>query len=128
MKVYIDANVFIRFFIKDIKSQALQAKKLFAEIESGGKTGVVSILVLQEILWIMEDFYKIKRAIFVEQLVKLLALKQIKIKEINKQELFEILETYRKSSFDLTDIYLVCQAQQDKSKVVSFDKDIKKIL
>lgn len=126
IEFYIDSNVFIRFLTRDIKGLYLKASRLIKEVEESKAVGIVSILVINEVLWILENYYSLKREVFINELVKILSLKNIKILEIKKQILFSILETMIRTKIDFTDYYLAEVA--GKNKIVSFDKDIKKMI
>lgn len=124
-ELILDTNVFIRFLIKDVPSQFEKAQKIFEKIEKQEAKGLVSILVVNEIVWILENFYDLKKEIYLPQLLKLLALKNIKVIEVKKNLLIRILQQMQKQKFDFTDIYL-SQIAGDK-KIFTFDKDFKKL-
>ncbi len=121
----IDTNVFIRYLIRDVPRQFEKAKKLFSDIENQKIKGFVSILVINEIIWILENYYELKRPSYIPKLIKLFALKNIKIAEIEKDIIFKIFETMQKGNVDFTDLYLFYTS--DKDKIFSFDSDFKKI-
>lgn len=121
----LDTNIFLRFLIKDNKLQFEKAKKIFAGIEKGDISGQVSILVLNEIVWVLENFYELKRAIYIPQLLHLFALKNIKIIEVKKGLIIRILQRMMKVKYDFTDLYLSETAP--KENIYSFDKDFAKI-
>lgn len=126
MKEYIlDTNVFVRYFIRDVSSQVEKAKELFRAIEEQKTKGYVSILVIDELIWTLENFYKLKRSIYLPQLLKILAFANIKIIEIDKGQLMKIFGLMEKSRFDFTDLYLFFISENNN--VFSFDKDFKKI-
>lgn len=124
-EIVIDSNIFIRFLVKDIKPQFERARELFDKIEKEENKGLVSILVLNEIIWILENFYELKREIYLPKLLNLLALKQIKVIEIKKDLIIKIFQEMQSRKFDFTDIYLVTIAES--KKILSFDKDFKKL-
>lgn len=124
-EIVIDSNIFIRFLVKDIKPQFERARELFDKIEKEENKGLVSILVLNEIVWILENFYELKREIYLPKLLNLLALKQIKVIEIKKDLIIKIFQEMQSQKFDFTDIYLVTIAES--KKILSFDKDFKKL-
>lgn len=124
-KLYIDSNIFIRFLTQDIKELYLRSSKLINELEEKKVTGIVSILVINEVLWILENYYKLKREIFISELIKILSIKSIKILEIRKITLLNILNSMTSTNIDFTDIYL--KEIAGKEKIISFDKDFKKI-
>lgn len=120
--IVLDTNVFIRFLIKDIAAQFEKAKEVFTSIEDGNVSATVSILVVNEIIWIMDNYYEIKRDIYIPQVLKLLALKHMKTMEIKKHMLVTILRILEHRNVDFTDVYLARVA--DGRSIVSFDKDI----
>lgn len=124
--VVLDTNIFIRYLVKDVKSQFLQAKKIFEDIEKEKTGALVSILVVNEIIWIMEKYYELDRKIYIPKLIQILLLKNIEIIEIDKNQLFVILQAILKTNLDFTDLYLLLT--QDKEKIISFDKILKKKL
>lgn len=125
MNVVIDSNIIIRALVKDVESQLQKSTKLIEQIENGKKRGFISILVVNEIIWILENYYKLKRELYLPQLIKILALNNVKIIEIRKQVLVKILEDMLVYNFDFTDIYLFSIAK-DK-EIISFDKDFLKL-
>lgn len=124
-EIIIDTNVFVRFLIKDVLSQFEKAQKVFEKIEKGEIKGLVSILVINEMVWVLENFYELKRENYIPQLLKLLLLKHLKIIETKKSLIIRTLQRMEKQKFDFTDLYLSQIA--DARKVFSFDKDFQKI-
>jgi len=125
-EVILDSNIFIRFFIKDIKDQFEKATDIFNQIEEDKIKGFISILVVNEVIWILENFYELKKAIYLPQLIKILSLRNIKVMEVKKKILLSILERMRLTSYDFTDIYLF--AIKEYKEILSFDRDFVKIL
>lgn len=126
MKItYIDSNIFIRFLARDIENLYLISQKLFRQIDEGKYKGVVSILVINEILWILENYYKLEREYFIPELIKILSLDNLKILEVKKPLLLSVLQKMINSRIDFTDFYLAEIA--GKNKIFSFDRDFEKI-
>lgn len=121
----IDTNIFIRFLTKEPAHQYEEARKIFKNIEEKKQYGFVSILVINEALWILERFYKMKRVLFIPQLLHLLLLNNIQIIEVSKDILIEIFQKMQLKKIDFTDIYL-SEIAKDK-KIFSFDKDFIKL-
>lgn len=124
-KVILDSNIFIRFLIKDIPVQFSTTQELFIKIESNKLVAYVSILVINEVIWILENYYELDRKIYLPQLIKILALKNIRIIETKKSLIFQILEEMQNTKIDFTDYYL--SGMSDKREIISFDKDFKKM-
>jgi len=123
--VFIDSNIIIRLVVKDLEPQFLKAKKLMREVEQEKKQGVVSILVINEIIWILEHYYLLKRSDYIPILQALLSLKNLKIYETKKDDIFEILTKMEQKSIDFTDFYLILIAKG--YEIASFDKDISRL-
>jgi len=125
-KVLLDTNFILRYSLKDIESQYIQAQKTFKEIESGITRAYLSLLVINEFSWINEKYYKVPRTIYVSWLIKFVLLNKVEIVEVRKELVIQLLETMLKKNLDLTDLYLCC-IKEDK-KVLTFDKNLLKIL
>lgn len=126
MKVlYLDTNVLLRYLLDDIPDQSQEAKKTLEAIEQGDTTGFISILVVNELIWILENYYELKRNIYIPKLLKLFLIDQIKIIEVKKKVITKILERMQKQKIDFTDLYLANIAPY--AQIMSFDQDFKKL-
>ena len=125
-EVLLDSNIFIRFLIQDVPSHFERAKEIFEGIEAGKVKGFISLLVINEVIWILENFYELKRDIYIPKLLTLLSLRNMKIMEAKKDAILTILQEMPKHSFDFTDVYLF--EVKEKRSIVSFDKDFQRIM
>ena len=123
--VILDTNIFVRFFVQDIEDQFQKARNIFTRIEKGELLGFVSVLVINEIIWILDSYYEIERKVYIPLLLNILALKNIKILEIGKEVIMKVLERMEKQKVDFTDIYL--SAIATNREIISFDKDFEKL-
>ena len=80
----LDTSIFIRFLTHDIEDQYQDARQIFVDIEEGLVVGYVSILTIQELVWILEYTYLIPREEFIPLLLTLFSLKNLKIVEYKK--------------------------------------------
>lgn len=124
MEIIIDTNVLIRFFIRDNEVQYQKAYHLIKKIEKGEIKGLVSLLVINEAIWVLQHYYELKRDLFIPKLLQLLALKNIEILEVEKAKVVTTLTTIEKSPLDFTDAYLLQVA--NKRTIASFDHDLSK--
>lgn len=125
-EVLLDTNIFLRLFLADIPAQNKKAQKIFKSIEEQKRQGLVSLLVINELIWILEKFYKYKRQDFVPLIFKILSLKKVKVVEIKKAWLVEILRNMIHSNLDFTDLYLAFLKKKEGFDLESFDKRLKK--
>jgi len=124
----LDTNTLLRFLLADIPSQYKKARATFSEIESGRKVGDISILVINETIWALDKFYDKPIAEAVSVVQKLLSLKNIKILEIEKKELVQILNNTIKYKIDFTDAYLLWIGKKEDHKISTFDKKLQALI
>ena len=124
-EIIIDTNIFVRHITDDVKSQSKEATRIFKQIEQGLFKGIVSLLVINELIWILDKFYKISRKTYIPGLLKILALRNLEILETDKSELMEILDQIQSRKIDFTDFYLFSIA--GSRRIISFDKDFLKL-
>lgn len=121
----IDTNIFLRHLLQDIPDQSKIATSIISDVEDGKMIGLLSILVINELIWILEKYYEVKRSVYIPKLIKLLNLDHLKIMETKKDLMERVLEKMRKKKFDFTDIYL--KESGKENQILSFDKDFEKI-
>jgi len=124
-KYIVDTNVFLRFLLKDNKKYFNQAKKYFTRAKEHKTTLILLPSVVFEIDYVLRGVYSLPRKESAEILSSLVKSPDLEIKE--RKILIEAVEKYKKINIDLVDIYLSVVAKQQKAKVLSFDKDFKKI-
>ncbi len=124
-RVLLDTNIFLRHLVKDNPEQAKEATKIFASVESGKIKGIVSLLVVNEVLWTLEKYYAVPKETGISELIKLLLLENIQIMEVKKDKLIIILQHMRTTNYDFTDLYLFHTA--GSREIISFDKDFQRL-
>lgn len=122
----IDTNFILRLLLGDIPPQLIKAERLFKKIEEKKAIGWVSLLVFNELIWILENFYEKKRSEFIPLVLRLISLKNIKVVEIKKSELVLILKAMERTRLDFTDLYLSSLAQKSQHNLASFDRKLLK--
>lgn len=65
-RVFVDTNVFLRFFLWDIPAQAEAAEELFAQAARLEIGLLTSELVLAEIVWTLESYYRRPKPLIAE--------------------------------------------------------------
>ena len=123
--VVIDTNVFVRHFIGDIPLQFEEVEEFLVKVEKREATAFVSILVINELIWILEKYYKVERSKYMPELIKLLALRNFRCIEVKKGLILSVFESMQKKKIDFTDVYLFHIAK--KRKIFSFDNDFEKL-
>ena len=60
-RVFVDTNVFLRYLTNDVPKQADAVEHLLRRAGAGEVVLVTGILVIAEIVWTLESFYKLSR-------------------------------------------------------------------
>jgi len=124
-KYIVDTNVFLRFLLKDNKKYFNQAQKYFIQAKEHKITLILLPSIVFEIDYVLKGVYSLSRKESANILSSLVKSPDLEVKE--RKILIETTEKYKKVNIDLVDIYLSETAKQQKAKILSFDKDFKKI-
>lgn len=122
MAKLLDANLIIRFLIKDNLSQFEAAQKLFSSLN---ENLVLTDLILAEVVWTLHSVYKLTKQEIIEKLLKLLELKNL---SANFHLLTNSLLIYRDHNISFVDAYLAAYSEEEKLEgIYSFDKGLDRI-
>ena len=121
----VDSNVIIRFIVEDNRKQFLKASEFILKVESRTEKAELSILVMDEIIFILQNYYHLQRSDFMPKLLQLLSMPNFDVLETKKEIISEILEKMVGNKIDFTDYYLAAIAP--KNQIFSFDGDFGKI-
>jgi predicted nucleic-acid-binding protein len=113
--IRIDANVVLRFFIKDILDQAFQAKNILEN-----ENVLITNEVIAEIIYVLEKVYKKERDYIYYALYKLII--QRNILNFDKRFVLKALEIYKDTKLDFVDCLLCAYGEVDE--IVTFDKKL----
>ena len=117
----IDANIIIRFLLKDHLTQS-PAKKLLENLE---ENLLLTDVAVAEIIWLLISYYKLSRKEVVEKIYPILNLPSI---DCNKPVLIRALYIYKNFNVDYIDAYLAAFMDEENLEgIYSFDKDFDKI-
>ena len=57
----IDANIILRYLTNDVQDQAERAGELLAKVEAGSEEVLLPDIILADIIWVLEGYYKQSR-------------------------------------------------------------------
>lgn len=123
--VLIDSNIILRFLIRDNVEQHQITQGIFHRIEEKEMKALISIAVVNEVLWVSKTYYKIPRKDFIPKLINIIEFQNIDIIETHKHTVLYILSIMSNIAIDFTDIYL--SVISGDREVLSFDKDFYKL-
>lgn len=120
-KIFVDTNVFIRYFTNDVTELADKAEKIFKKAIDGKVFLVTNELVIAEIVWTLQSFYKIPKDNIREMIEGIITTENLFVE--NYSIVLTALEYYTKSNIDFIDGYVISYMEEKGLKnIISFDK------
>ena len=126
MRQILDTNIIVRFIVGGGGDEYDRALKIMDQIEKRAVHGEISILVINEILWVLKNFYSLDKRTFIPVLLRLLSMSNITCIEVSNRVVIDTLLLMKEKNLDFTDAYLVQIGK--KETVLTFDKRLKKLL
>jgi len=118
--VFVDTNVFLRFFVRDVEPFYQKAKGLFEKAEKGEIRLETSEMVIAEIVWVLESYYGFTKAEIAEVVETILETRSIRV--ANHTRLKEAIKLYISESMDFIDAYNIAYMKaRNYQKVAAFD-------
>lgn len=122
----IDANVILRYLTNDVAEQAKQAEELLKRVETGDEDVFLPDIILADIIWILEGYYKQAREDIREWITAILSLQGLIFS--NKDTALNALDIYVDKKIDWSDAFTTSQMlQQEITEIYSFDKHFDRI-
>src|SRR3989338_11228111 len=101
--VFVDTNVFLRFFVRDVEPFYQKSKEFFEKAEKGEIRLETSEMVIAEIVWVLESYYGFTKAEIAEVVETILETRSIRV--ANHTRLKEAIKLYISESMDFIDAY-----------------------
>ncbi|SFN09498.1 PIN domain-containing protein [Thermodesulforhabdus norvegica] len=120
----VDANVILRYLLKDNKELYAKAEEVFNAVFDGKAKVLLLESVLAEVVYVLQKLYKVSRSEISEVLRELIELKGIKA--LNKSHLLKALEIFENKNLDFVDC-LLCAYGKER-EVITFDKNLQRCL
>jgi predicted nucleic-acid-binding protein len=125
-RLWVDANILLRFLTGDPRDQAEQAAALMRRAEQGEVILIVTALTLAEVFWVLRSFYGYRQPEIARVLVPLLGAEGIEVED--RELLIQAVELTAVQKVDLADALLALQAQRAGEIVCTFDsKDFRRL-
>lgn len=126
-KYFIDSNIFLRTIVKENESQYLACKLVFESIKRNKFQAVTCNLVLAEVVWVLQSYYRKTRKQIIEALRAIINLRGLEI--VRKQDYHLTLDLYERFGVKYIDaaIASIEAVQQGKWPVITYDKDFDKL-
>lgn len=127
MIYFIDTNIFLRVLVKENEEVFKDCQEFLNLLKQNKIKAFTSTIVLSEIEWVLESFYKFPKEKVVMGLSSILKLKNLKI--IDKFNLFLAIEIYEKFPIKFIDALIASNPKIFKKEItiISYDKDFDKL-
>jgi len=120
-RAFVDTNVLVRFLTGDPPDLAERARSLFDAVDAGQVQLVLEEVILAEVVWVLESYYRHPPAEIARILLDLLAHEGIDCRD--KGRLARALVLYVDRGVDFADALLATAVQAAGEQVVySFDR------
>jgi predicted nucleic acid-binding protein len=124
VNAFIDTNIIVRHLTGDPPDMAQRATRFLAAAGAGELR--LADLVLAEVVYVLESFYKVQRLQVAEYARAIVAFPAIRVDD--PAMLLRAIEVYEKDRLDFADAYPVALAERSGTGVVvSFDKAIDRV-
>jgi predicted nucleic acid-binding protein len=117
MMVFVDTNVFTRFFVKDDQKQREKAKKLFEQAKNGELDLVTGPPVLFELAWVLSYTYKVKDAVILDILEAILSFPRLRVAD--KLLVSEAIDLAREKNGSFADSYIVVSSRKLEAQEIA---------
>lgn len=108
-RVFVDANVFLRFFRRDVEKHRLRASLLFHAAAAGEIQLVVGPPVLFEVAWTLRSSYKLTREECLAVIARILALRGLELTDRSRVE--EALRLAAEGGTEFADAYIAASIE-----------------
>jgi len=124
--IFLDTNIFLRFFLKENELVFRRLEKLFSEIILGNIIGVANAMIIAEVVWVLSRSYKWNKEKICDNIEFILITPNIRFKD--KAILVNAVNVYREKNIGFIDAYNYSYMQYyGVNKIYSFDRDFDKL-
>lgn len=118
--IFLDTNIFIRYFEQEDGNISADAEALFHKIVSGEIACFTNTMVIAEIVWVLEKYYGWEKPEICDNIEFILNTPNIKISE--RKILQSAVQTYRELNIDFIDSYNYAYIKDNNSsEIYSYD-------
>ncbi len=123
MRSCIDTNIIIRYIVGDIPEQEKQAAEFFQDAEKGKRVLCIKPIVVGEVSFVLEHFYKIQRDKIAETLESFVSQSWLEVED--RIALVLLWKWYRRG-FHFVDSFLIASTEVNDEELLTFDKKMLK--
>ncbi|MBE3115536.1 MAG: PIN domain-containing protein [Actinobacteria bacterium] len=120
--IFLDTNIFLRYFLKENESVFRRLEKLFSEIILGNIIGVANAMIIAEVVWVLSRSYKWNKEKICDNIEFILITPNIRFKD--KAILVNAVNVYKEKNISFIDAYNYSFIRANGvTEIYSFDRD-----
>jgi predicted nucleic acid-binding protein len=120
--IFADTNLFLRFLTKDVPEQAEAAHRLFLQAAQGEISLITTSMVIAEIVWTLESFYKETKDEIQQMVLSFLNTPGLEVD--NGELVIRALRRYVDKNIDFIDAYNAAWMEiHDITTIYTFDQN-----
>ena len=122
----IDANIILRFLTNDDPEKATACESLLSRVESGQEQVYLPDLIIADIIWTLEKYYRVEKRKIREMMIRILAPESLYCS--SKSQVLSALAIYTSKKIDWTDAFVAAQMiASDLKEIYSYDQDFDRL-
>ncbi len=123
---FLDTNILLRYLIGDCEEQAERSLKLLMRVEHGEEKVYTSSLVIFEVVFTLQKFYKLSRQEIAERLLDIISMRNLQLPD--KSVFYRAFDLYISKNISFADACNAAYAiDQELPTIYSWDTDFDKI-
>lgn len=120
--IFLDTNIFLRYFLKENEAVFRRLEKLFSEIILGNIIGVANAMIIAEVIWVLSRSYKWNKEKICDNIELILITPNIRFKD--KAILVNAVNVYKEKNISFIDAYNYSFIRANGvTEIYSFDRD-----
>lgn len=123
-KIFLDTNVFLRFFVADAKKQHEECVFLMSQVQLGKFYPYTSGFVIAELNYVLTKIYGYKKPEVLGAITRLLEIRNLTL--VERVDTRKALGLYKKHNIKFGDCFIAAQVPKNV-KLVTYDSDFSKI-
>ncbi|MGW8157974.1 MAG: PIN domain-containing protein [Desulfoprunum sp.] len=118
---FLDADIFIRYLTNDEPAKADRVERLLDQAAKGKERLMTTEMVLAEVVWVLESFYKLENRAIGPMVKAILATPGLEV--INGALVEKAIEMYMQRNIDFIDGYIAAVMERHHvEEIFSYDK------
>ena len=122
MRKFLDTNIFLRYFTKDDEEKAYKVLDLLKKIEKGEEKVITSPLVIFELIFTLQKYYKLPKEEIKNLVLPLINLRGLKLPY--KAVFEKTLEVFPNTNVSFADLFnYFFMLEHEVKEIYSYDED-----